>query len=316
MATVRNDGSEQLRLLQVGNFYNDLPHVNLVLEPGEEGDVPDQFLDTPEGKAILAGGDLVVLSYDPDDAVIAAELGGGVSTAYKINQEAFNDDQVSNDNDPATEASDADTFDFSNPNDRNMVITVNGVDIPHSFVAGDFVDIANATAEEVDASFDANAALAAELTITNDGSIVTLTTKKRGTTASLDFSGNAATVLGYAGPVTGAVTPASLELLVKDAAGNPVPGVEVEINIFDDSGTVPGTPLANTQVNAALKGTISSGLYTNSAVGVTDENGELDFEVAVWLGGTVTAYVDMNPPADLFLSVGVADRAEVDQLAA
>ncbi len=313
MAQVKNDGSEQLRLLQVGNFYNDLPHVQLVLEPGETGTVPDQFLATPEGLAVIAAGDLVVLSYDPDDAVIAPEIGGGISNIYKINQEAVGGDPISNDNDPATEASDADTHDFSNPADRFMDLIVNGVTISHEFLASDFASIAAATAEEVDASFDANAALAAELVITNDGSIVTLTTKKRGTTATLDFAGAGATLLGYAGPVTGVIAPATLELLAKDSAGNPAPGVEIELNIFDAAtGT---TPLANTQFQAPSKGSFSSGIYTNSAVGVTDENGELDFEVAAFVAGADSLFVDMSPPADNFLAVAVAPREEIVQSA-
>jgi hypothetical protein len=317
MATVKNDGSEQLRLLQVGNLYNNLPHVNLVLEPGDEGTVPDSFLDTPEGKAVQLSGDLVVLAYDPDDAVIAAELGGGVSTVYKLTQEAVGGDPISNDNDPATETSaNAENYDFSNPSDRNLVVTVNGVDIPHTFEAGDFASISAATAEEVDASLAANAALVAEVDVSNNTTNVILTTKKRGTTATLDFSGNAATVLGFSGGQTGAIAPATLELVAKDSAGNPAPGVEVELNIFTDASTVPGTPLANTQFQAASKGSFSSGEYTNSAVGVTDENGELDFEVALFLAGNVSAFVDMSPPADNFLAVAVSPREEIVQSAA
>jgi hypothetical protein len=64
MATVRSEADEQLRLLQVGNIYHDRDSVNLALEPGEEGFVPDSWLDTPEGQAVVNSGDLVVVSLD------------------------------------------------------------------------------------------------------------------------------------------------------------------------------------------------------------------------------------------------------------
>jgi len=298
MATIKNVSGARLILTRVGSLYHRRDGVNLDLADDATGTVPDDFLTDEGAVALIAASDIEVLSYDPTDTVIAGEA-ATVAAIYSISLDNTPGD-VAASNVGAAEVSDADTHDFSNPADRTMTITVNGTAIEHEFLAGDFVAIAAATAEEVDASFDANAALAAEVVITNDGSLVTLTTKRLGTSATLDFAGNAATLLGYAGPVAGTVAPSDVEVLVLDAAGNPAPGVDVDIAIYD--AITGGGLLADTQFQAATKGSLDAD-YTNDAVGTTDANGELDFEIATDISGADNLYLDLGVPTGFFLSI-------------
>ena len=300
MATVKNTSGGELRLIRVGSAFHRRLSVNLILQDEESGVVPDDFTTDDGPVAMIAANDLEILSYDPDDAVVAGEV-TTVNAIYKIDLDNTPAD-VANTTTASSEASGADTHDFSNPNDRSMVVTVNGVAIPHAFLASDFVAIAAGTAEEVDASLDTNAALAAVVNITNDGSLVTIATKRLGTSATLAFSGAAATLLSLAAsPSDGAVAPALVQVLVKDGAGRPAAGVQVDVDIFD--AVTAGSLLADTQVQAVTKGTIDTGIYTNDASMTTDENGELDFEIATAISGADIMYLNLAAPADFFLAV-------------
>lgn len=300
MATVKNTSGGELRLIRVGSLFHRRDAVNLTLADDGEGTVPDDFLEDEGPVALIAANDLEILAYDPDDALVAGEV-TTVGAIYKIDLDNTPAD-IANSNTASSEASGADTHDFSNPSDRSMVVTVNGTAITHAFVAGDFVSIAAGTAEEVDASLDANAALAAVVAITNDGSIVTIATKRLGTSATLAFSGAAATLLSLAAsPSDGTVAPSDVEVLVKDGAGRVAPGVQVNVKVYD--AITAGSLLADTQVQAVTKGTIDSGIYTNDAEMTTDENGELDFELATDISGADIMYLDLTPPTDFFLAV-------------
>jgi hypothetical protein len=298
MATVKNTSGGELRLIRVGSEYHRRSSVNLILQDDETGVVPDDFTTDEGPAAMISGGDLEVLSYDPTDAVVAGEV-TTVNAIYKIDLDNTPGD-IAASNTASSEASDADTHDFSNPVDRDMVVTVNGVDIEHSFVPSDFVAIAAATAEEVDASLDANTELAAVVDISNDGSLVTIATKALGTSATLAFSGAAATLLGFATPAAGTEAPSSVEVLVKDGAGNPAPGVRVDVKIYD--AVTAGALLADTPGQLASKGTLDAD-YVNDTFGTTDALGELDFEIASDISGADNLYLELTPPADYFLAV-------------
>ncbi len=302
MALVRNDSGGELRLTRVGRIGPPkFEGVNLVLQDTESGTVPDDFTREEGPAKLIAAGDLVVLQFSSGDTVVEGE---------SLHRSAYS---ISLDNTPADIATGAgmvasialggtETFDFSNPADRVLVIVANGITINHTFVSGDFSDIAAGTAAEVAASLAGNAAFAAEASAADNSGDIDITSLSLGTSSTLVFSGAADAVLALEAGTTspGTKAPSLVQVLVSDSRGNAIQGVDVDMSIFD--AVTAGALLAATQLQEATKGTFKSGKYTNTATVTTDATGEADVEVATSLAAD-SLFLDLAAPAGFFLSV-------------
>jgi len=70
MATIRNDGSTEMRFIRVPSIFHEREGVSLVLAPTESGTVPDDFLQEPGPLALVEAGDLAVVSPTAGDSKI------------------------------------------------------------------------------------------------------------------------------------------------------------------------------------------------------------------------------------------------------
>ena len=64
MATVKNTSGGELRLIRVGSAFHRRLSVNLILQDEESGVVPDDFTTDDGPVALIAAGDLEILSFD------------------------------------------------------------------------------------------------------------------------------------------------------------------------------------------------------------------------------------------------------------
>ena len=310
MATVKNIGSDELRLLRVGSPGLLRTPVKTILAPGDSGTVPDDFTTTTGFKALVAASKVEITAFGVDDILVAAET-AQITSVYFASMDNTPADWLAVDNVAAVDTGGAETYDFSNPADRALTITINGVAIVHAFVPADFVALGAGTAAEVATSLTGNTAFAAQATAADAAGSIAITSKALGTSSTIiSLAGGAQALLGLSTTtVSGTGAPSTVELLVTKPDGTPAPGVSVTIESFD-AVTAGASGPATAAFQIAAKGSFSSGEFANPAVGVTDSNGELDFEYVQAFGGTDTGFIDLSVPAGFFLAD--TDRKGVD----
>lgn len=303
MATVKNISSpaEELRLLRVPRPHLGVSGVNVILAGGTSGTIPDDFIASDGIQALITASKLEISAFNPLDAVVAGEA-AQVNSVYLITLDNTPADWPSADNVAAIDTGGAETYDFSNPADRALTITINTVAITHTFLPADFSSLGAGTAAEVATSLTGNTAFAAEATAADNGGSIEITSKVLGTSSTvISTAGGAATLLALSTTVvTGTGAPSSVQILAKKTDGTAAPGVTVNVKSFD--AVTAGSLLANTQVQFVTKGSVSSGIFTNDAVAVTDAAGELDFELAQDIGGADSAFIDLSPTTGFFLA--------------
>lgn len=181
-------------------------------------------------------------NLEPGDTLVGSVGGGGNQTAT-FNAAA------------AARTSGAETFALVNGQD--LTLTVNGGALQTiAFLTGEFVDIANATAEEVAAVINAKAT-GVQATVTGGGTTVTITTDRRGSSAELNITGGTAN--GALGFTTGAqagtgdvadidsVTVAEIKTLVEAAWTN-----NSGVVVTNDGGRVRITSVATGPASSVL----------------------------------------------------------------
>ncbi len=305
MAVVQNTSGVTLRLIRVGQLHPiKINGVNLELADNATGTVPDDFLQTEGAIALRNAGNLTVISFD--DSIGSAVVQGEttLSAAYTISLSNTPADFGGQHVAASAQSVIAENYDFSNPANRTLNITINGVAIVHTFVSGDFSDQAAGTAAEVATSLVGNTAFAAQAVAADAAGDVLITSLALGTSSTIAaISGTADTILDLAGGITspGTLAPSLAEVTVLDSRGNVAAGVDVTAEIFD--AITAGALLAATAVQVAAKGTFQSGQYTNSGVIRTDGGGEADFEVVSDISGVDSLFLDLAAPAGFFLSV-------------
>jgi hypothetical protein len=302
MATVKNIGSDELRLIRVPSKGLLRTGVNTILAAGASGTVPDDFTTTDGFKALVTASKVEITAFGVDDVLVAAET-AQITSIYLVTMDNTPADFPNADNVAAVDTGGAETYDFSNPADRALSITINGVAITHNFIPSDFASLGAGTAAEVATSLTGNSAFAAQATAADAAGSIEITSKALGTSSTIiSAAGGAATLLGLSTTtVPGTGAPSTVQLLVKKPDGTAAPGVSVTIESFD-AATAGSSGPATTVMQIASKGTFSSGEFANPAVGVTDANGELDFEVVQAYGGLDTAFIDLSTPAAFFLA--------------
>lgn len=310
MATVKNTGTDELRLLRVGSPGLLRTPVSTILAAGASGTVPDDFTITEGFKALVTAGKVEITAFGVDDILVAGET-AQITSVFKVSMDNTPADFPGADNVAAIDTGGAETYDFSNPADRALTITINGKVITHAFVPGDFASIGAGTAAEVATSLTGNAAFAAQATAADNSGDIEITSKALGTSSTIiSAAGGAATLLGLSTTVvTGTGAPSLVQLLITKPDGTPAPGVTVTVHTFD-AVTAGGTGPATTAVQVASKGSIATGDFSNPADVVSDANGEIDFEIVQAYAGADSTFVEMIPPAGFFLAV--SDRKGVD----
>lgn len=301
MATVKNISAGELRLLRVPRPHLGVSGVNVILAAGTSGTIPDDFIASDGIQALLTATSLEISAFDPLDTVVAGEA-AQINSVYLITLDNVPGDWTNTDNVAAIDTGGAGTYDFSNPADRALTITLNGVAVTHAFLPGDFATLGAGTAAEVATSLTGNTAFAAEATAADAAGSIEITSKVLGTSSTIiSTAGGAATLLTLStSSVAGTGAPSSVQVLAKKTDGTAAPGVTVNLKAFDT--ITGGALLANVQVQFVTKGSVSSGIFTNDAVAVTDAAGELDFELGQALGGTDDAFLDLTPTAGFFLA--------------
>jgi len=302
MATVKNIGTEELRLLRVGSPGLLRTPVATILAAGASGTVPDDFTTTEGFKALVAAGKVEITAFGVDDILVAGEA-AQITSIFFVSMDNTPANFPSADNVAAIDTGGAETYDFSNPADRALTITINGKEIKHTFLPGDFASLAAGTAAEVATSLAGNTAFAAQATAADNGGSIEVTSKALGTSSTvISAAGGAATLLGLSTTVvTGTGAPSLAQLLITKPDGTPAPGVTVTVHSFD-AVTAGGTGPATTALQIASKGSISSGEFSNPMDIVTDSNGEADFEVVQAYGGVDSAFLNLGVPTGFFLA--------------
>lgn len=303
MATVKNIGSDEIRLIRVGRPLARPASigVSLILQPGESGTVPDDFTISDGFIALQTASQIELSSYTDDNILVAGET-AQITSVYFASMDNTPIDFPGADNVAAIALGGTETFDFSNPTDRVLVLVANGVTINHTFAAGDFASIGAGTAAEVAASLAGNAAFAAQATAADNAGDIDITSLALGTSSTLVFSGAADAVLALeAGVSAGTGAPSLVQLLVTKPDGTPAPGVTVTVQSFD-AVTAGSTGPASTALQLASKGVIDSGAFSNPMDIVTDSNGEADFEVVQAYSGADSAFLNLGVPSGFFLA--------------
>lgn len=301
MATVKNIGTDELRLLRVGSPGLLRTPVATILAAGASGTVPDDFTTTDGFKALVAANKVEISSFDVDDILVAAET-TQITSVYLASLDNTPADWPTADNVAAIALGGTETFDFSNPADRVLVIVANGVTINHTFAAGDFASIAAGTAAEVAASLAGNAAFAAQASAADNAGDIDITSLALGTSSTLVFSGAADAVLALeAGVSAGTGAPSTVELLITKPDGTPAPGVAVAVASFD-AVTAGSAGPATAAFQVAAKGSVSADEFSDSVTVVSDANGEVDFEYVQAFSGADSGFIDIALPTGFFLA--------------
>lgn len=311
MAVVKNIGSDTVRLIRIARRSTRPPTsgVNLILEAGESGTVPDDFTITEGFQALVTASNMEILSFADDDILVAAET-TQITSVYLASLDNTPADWPTADNVAAVALGGTETFDFSNPADRVLVIVANGVTINHTFVAGDFSDISAGTAAEVAASLDGNAAFAAQADAADNAGDIDITSLALGTSSTLVFSGAADAVLALeAGVSAGTGAPSLVQLLITKPDGTPAPGVSVTVASFD-AVTAGSAGPATAAFQVASKGTITADEFSDSVTVSSDASGEVDIEYVQAFGGADSGFIDVALPTGFFLAQ--SDRKGVD----
>ena len=150
----------------------------------------------------------------------------------------------------------------------------------------------------------------------NSGGKMRLATVGIGTTSAIYCTGLGNTALGYTGtaaaPNVGTGAPVRLTASVKDAAGNYVAGLPVQVVLRTGASAATKSTVGQVQViGIGTEGTPISGNNTNTALLRTNNVGVLNFDVAINTGGQ-TIHVDVIAgDTDNFIATLAAPTREV-----
>lgn len=230
-------------------------------------------------------------NLEPGDDLDIAVDGGGPSTA------TFNATAA------ARESGNAETFDLANG--LTLLVSVDGGPVQTiTFLTAEFVDITNATAEEVAAVINAKIT-GAQATVTSGGTKVTITSDKRGTGSSINVTGGTANTGGTnrlnftTGSIAGtgnvanidAVTAAEAKTVIEAAvAGVTVTSVSGKVKITSNTTGVSSSVLVQASStaddefgfdNATHSGTTGAAVNTLLVEGKTDGAYTNDLEIQV-----------------------------------
>jgi len=168
-----------------------------------------------------------------------------------------------------------------------------------------------ALAADIVADLNGNTMFSLYLEASDNSGAVRITSKAIGSDVKIyvvDEEAN--TPLGYteisdATAAAGTGTPIDIEADCADCAGQVAAFRRVTVAVYDAASA--GALVSTAQIQAVSKGRLVSGGYTNLAEIESDENGEVDFQVADT--GSNTDYLEMSGPAELFLvGLAVGDR--------
>lgn len=154
-----------------------------------------------------------------------------------------------------------------------------------------------ATTDELVALLNANTMFASLFVADKSTTSLRITMKKVGPDGAFYIGGTANTPLAFtqvsnATKAVGTGTVATLSVTVKDNLGNPMPNAPVTLTLYQaDSGD---TADASASVCTIVAGNIVSGMFTNTVNLLSNQNGEIEVEIADTTSGSSATYAEFS----------------------